>query len=111
MSRAFGPHAQTASTRLKMSQPRRLRVLILAGFAGLALHVGLMTARAANLAFLPPVLGVTEVFAVDELSGVALYGFDPVSYFLGEGPKPGLAEYGVIWSGVPWRFASPANRE
>jgi hypothetical protein len=94
-----------------MSQPRRLVALILAGLAGLALHAELKDARAANLAFLPPVLGVTEVFAVDELSGVALYGFDPVSYFLGEGPKPGLAEHEVIWSGVAWRFASRPNRE
>jgi hypothetical protein len=94
-----------------MSQPRRLCALILAGAAGLALHAMIITAKAANLSSLPPVLGVTELFAVDELSGVALYGFDPVSYFLGEGPKAGLAEHEVIWSGVAWRFASRANRE
>ena len=60
---------------------------------------------------LPPVVGMTELFAVDELSGVALYGFDPVSYFLGEAPKAGLADYEIVWSGAAWRFASVANRE
>jgi YHS domain-containing protein len=94
-----------------MSQPRRLCALFLAGLAGGAIHATVMTATAANLSSLPPVLGVTELFASDELSGVALYGFDPVSYFLGEGPKPGLAEHEVIWSGVAWRFASAANKE
>jgi YHS domain-containing protein len=95
-----------------MSQPRRrLCALILAGLAGVALHTTIRAARAANLSALPPVIGVTELFALDDLSGVALYGFDPVSYFLGEGPKAGLAEHEVMWSGVAWRFASPANKE
>jgi hypothetical protein len=94
-----------------MSQPRRLCALVLAILAGGAMHEDVRTARAAPLSSLPAVVGVTEVFAVDELSGVALYGFDPVSYFLGEGPKPGLAEHEIIWSGVAWRFASVANRD
>ena len=94
-----------------MSQPRRLRALILTALAGIAVHANGMHAKAATLSSLPPVVGVTELFAVDELSGVALYGFDPVSYFLDEGPKPGLAEHEIIWRGVAWRFASAANRE
>ena len=94
-----------------MSQPRRLCALILVAFAGVAIHAKVMTARAASLSSLPPAVGVTELFDVDELSGIALYGFDPVSYFLGEGPQPGLAEHEIIWSGVAWRFASRANQE
>ena len=77
-----------------MSQPRRrLCALILASLAGVAIPPKGMTARAANLSSLTPVVGVTELFALDELSGIALYGFDPVSYFLGDGPQSGLAEY------------------
>ncbi len=92
-----------------MSQPRRRPcALFLAGLAALA---SAAMARAGTLSSLPPIVGVTEVFVVDDLSGVALYGFDPVSYFLEEGPKPGLAEYEIVWSGVAWRFASAANRE
>jgi hypothetical protein len=88
-----------------------LRALFVAVAAGLAVQAEVVATRAANLSSLPPVVGVTELFAVDELSGVALYGFDPVSYFLGEGPKAGLAEHETIWSGVAWRFASAANLE
>src|ERR687897_3752699 len=52
-----------------------------------------------------------RVLAAAGLSGVALDGFDPVSYFLGNGPKPGLPEHELVWGGVAWRFASAANRE
>jgi len=95
-----------------MSQPRRSlcasAAAILAAFAVLA---NAALARAESLSSLPSLVGVTEVFVVDELSGAALDGFDPVSYFLGEGPRPGLQEYEFVWSGVAWRFASIANLE
>jgi hypothetical protein len=95
-----------------MSQPRPLLgALALACLAGIGTHAAAMRAEAATLSIMPPVVGLTEVFAVDELTGVALSGFDPVSYFLGDGPKAGLPEHEVIWSGVAWRFASAANRE
>ncbi len=70
-----------------------------------------LAARAESLSPLPPVVGVTERFAADSLSGVAIEGFDPVSYFVGDGPKPGLPEHELVWSGVAWRFANAANRE
>ena len=63
------------------------------------------------LAALPPVLGATEIFVSDELSGLALRGFDPVSYHLGSTPRPGQAGFEHIWSGVVWRFANEANRD
>jgi hypothetical protein len=95
-----------------MSQPRRrLWAIVFAGIVGTAIHTDVITARAATLSSLPLVVGVTELYALDELSGVALYGFDPVSYFLGEGPKAGSAEYEALWNGVAWRFSSAANRE
>jgi hypothetical protein len=59
---------------------------------------------------LPPVLGATELFHSDPASGLALRGYDPVSYFLPEGPRPGKPEHEFVWSGVAWRFASEANR-
>lgn len=94
-----------------MSQPRRLlRALVSLGVACSVFHADVTGVKAANLSSLPEAVGTTEVFAVDKLSGVALYGFDPVSYFLGEAPKPGLPEHEIVWSGVAWRFASAANR-
>lgn len=92
-----------------MSQPRRLGALLLACLV--VMHATDPWARAATLSSLPPVVGVSELFALDDVSGVALYGFDPVSYFLDATPKPGLPEHETIWSGVAWRFASAANRE
>jgi hypothetical protein len=95
-----------------MSQPRRsFRASLAAGLAGLAAVAPVAAARAESLSSLPPVIGATELFVADGLSGVALDGFDPVSYFVGEGPKPGLPEHELVWGGVAWRFASAANRE
>ena len=93
-----------------MSQPRRsLCASVAAGLGGL---VVLGNAGAADaLSSLPPAIGVTELYVVDSLSGAALDGFDPVSYFVDGGPKPGLPEYELVWNGVAWRFASAANLE
>jgi hypothetical protein len=88
-----------------------LGAIALVCLAGIGMHAAAVQAKAATLSAMPSAVGLTEVFAVDELTGVALSGFDPVSYFLGEGPKAGLPEHEVIWSGVAWRFASAANRE
>jgi YHS domain-containing protein len=60
---------------------------------------------------LPPVVGAAEVFAIEPFSGLALRGFDPVSYFEHGAPVPGRAEFDTIWAGAAWRFASEANRE
>ncbi len=48
---------------------------------------------------------------VDPLSGVALGGFDAVSYFTEKEPLKGKPEFELFWSGVPWYFASEANME
>ena len=93
-----------------MSQPRRsLCASVAAGLGGVLLLASALEAE--TLSTLPPVIGATELYVVDDLSGAALDGFDPVSYFVGESPKPGLPEYELVWSGVAWRFASFANRE
>lgn len=41
---------------------------------------------------------------------LALRGYDPVSYFLPEGPRPGSALFEAEWGDRVWRFASEANR-
>jgi YHS domain-containing protein len=58
----------------------------------------------------PESVGAAEVYQQDPASGITLGGFDPVSYFLPEGPKPGRPDFELIWGGVAWRFASEANR-
>jgi hypothetical protein len=67
--------------------------------------------RAAPLELLPPAVGTAEIHQGAGPSGLALRGFDPVSYHLPGGPLPGSADREVLWSGVAWRFASEANRQ
>jgi hypothetical protein len=50
-------------------------------------------------------------YVTDPLTGVALNGMDPVSYFTETEPLPGLPDYECDWHGVPWYFANAANRD
>lgn len=52
----------------------------------------------------------SDLIVSDERTGVALYGFDPVSYFLADAPKMGAASIELIFAGFAWRFESEANR-
>jgi hypothetical protein len=54
---------------------------------------------------------VVTAIVTDPMTGVALEGFDPVSYFTEPQPVPGLPDYEYYWGGVPWYFASAANRD
>lgn len=56
---------------------------------------------------------VGALYAADRLTGLALRGHDPVSYFLGAEPRPlpGRAGIELGHDGAVWRFASRANRE
>ncbi|KMO18936.1 YHS domain-containing (seleno)protein [Methylobacterium platani] len=55
-------------------------------------------------------LGVPDLYGADPLTGLALRGFDPVSYRLGAEPVAGSDEHEITWSGLVWRFAAAANR-
>lgn len=70
---------------------RRAALGLIAGAAGLAL-----TAR-------PALAREPEIF---QSGGVAINGTDPVAYFDGNGPVPGLAQHQVAWRGATWQFAS-----
>jgi hypothetical protein len=45
------------------------------------------------------------------IRGVALGGYDTVSYFTGAGPVKGDPGIMVVWEGVNYRFATVANRD
>lgn len=64
----------------------------------------------ALVAALPPPIGLTERVPLHALSGYALDGLDPVTYFLPGGPRPGSAAHETVWRGAAWRFASAANQ-
>lgn len=55
--------------------------------------------------------GFSEQVATDPVSGIALFGYDPVGYFVEGAPVPGRGDLEVRWRGTVWRFASHANRE
>jgi hypothetical protein len=76
------------------------------------------------LAFVLPLLGmvfaavlparaqsVVTLIVTDPLTGVGIYGWDPVSYFTEPEPLPGRADFEFIWNNVPWHFATAANRD
>lgn len=54
---------------------------------------------------------VASTIVTDPLTGVAISGYDPVSYFTQSQPRAGRPDYEYDWNGVPWYFASPANRD
>jgi hypothetical protein len=73
---------------------------LLIGFFGLA---G-MAAATERLSF------TTRQMLHDPSTGLAIYGIDPLSYFIEGTPLPGDAEIESIAFGLIWRFASKSNR-
>ena len=76
------------------------------------------------LAFVLPLLGtlglvtlparaqsVVTLFVTDPLTGIGIYGMDPVSYFTEPQPLQGRSDFEYIWNNVPWHFATAANRD
>ena len=57
----------------------------------------------------PAQAGQTERVLVDPVSGVAIFGYDPVCYFLDGTPRAGLEAHELVWAGATWRFRSPGN--
>lgn len=68
--------------------------------AGLLLAIGAVAPHAAT----------TERIVADPHTGLALYGFDPVSYFTDGEPKAGESGLEYRFGGVIWRFANEGNR-
>lgn len=54
---------------------------------------------------------VNSYITTDPLTGFAIGGMDPVSYFTEPAPLSGKPEYEHDWMGAPWLFASAANLE
>lgn len=58
-----------------------------------------------------PAASLVTMIVTDPLTGVALEGYDPVSYFTDPDPVLGSADFEYYWGGVPWYFTSAANRD
>lgn len=46
----------------------------------------------------------------DPATGIAIGGYDPLSYFIGGRPGLGSMRHEYEWRGVSWRFSNAANR-
>jgi hypothetical protein len=51
-----------------------------------------------------------ELVVADRLAGVALFGFDPVSYFLDDSARIGSDAFELQFGGLVWRFRNEGNR-
>lgn len=60
-------------------------------------------------AFAPPAFAAAPETYTAPFSKLAVGGYDPVSYFAGEGPLKGEARFAANWRGAEYRFASAAN--
>lgn len=59
-------------------------------------------------AALPALAEEPAVYAPD---GVALSGYDAVSYFAENGPRAGSPSHALMWHGATWYFATPQSME
>src|SRR4051794_20473715 len=57
------------------------------------------------------VLADTRIGAVNTENGLAIKGYDPVSYFTTGKPTPGLAQFSMTYKGATYRFVSAENRD
>jgi YHS domain-containing protein len=55
--------------------------------------------------------GLVTAIVADPLTGTAIDGYDPVTYFTDPEPRQGSPDFEYEWGGVPWYFVSAANRD
>jgi YHS domain-containing protein len=63
-----------------------------------------------TLALSMPALAEKAMIDTGAMEGIALSGYDAVSYFSGT-PAKGSDEFSTDWKGAKWKFASAANRD
>ena len=51
----------------------------------------------------------TRQIVIDPATGIALYGYDPVAFFVDRKPRTGKPEFERRWGGVAWRFVNKGN--
>ena len=54
--------------------------------------------------------GTTERIVMNRFTGLAIEGFDPISYFVDGEPKRGLPDFEAALYGAVWRFHNEGNR-
>jgi hypothetical protein len=70
-----------------------------------------LSALLAGLALAPQSrAATTELVISDRLTGIALYGFDPVAYFVDQEAREGSADFELKHAGLVWRFRNEGDR-
>src|ERR1700744_6399290 len=97
------PQRQEAN-RIAAKAPFRpgLALIALAWLAG-----GVAVAAAGSMAW----AATTERVITNRYSGLAIGGYDPLSYFIDGNPELGLADFEVAQGGAVWRFRNEGNRD
>jgi len=84
-------------------RPLLLTLAVTGLYAGIAVVIG-MTGDESRAA-------TTERVVTDRLTGLAIYGYDPVAYFTENEPREGAAAFELSWAGATWRFSNEGNRD
>ena len=89
---------------------KTVRLCLMREFGAVVFLLGLVL-----VVWIAPVLAATtrlqRDMVVDPLTGVALGGFDPITYFTDSEPVAGRTDFEIIWKDVPWYFSSEGNME
>lgn len=85
-------------------RPMAWTLVVAALYGGLAVLIGMTGLDG------PPQAATTERIVTDRMTGVALYGMDPVAYFTEGGPRQGSPDFELSWAGATWRFQNEGNR-
>ena len=75
-------------------------------------RVGIIPALTLGLVFTMATSSLADMLGAwrDQVTGLAIGGFDPVSYFSQTGPKPGHRVHEARWGNITWRFTSSGNQ-
>jgi YHS domain-containing protein len=57
----------------------------------------------------PARAALSRLVWTDPLTGYAIGGFDPVSYFTSRRPRAGKTDFEFVWNGAAWLFANEGN--
>lgn len=58
----------------------------------------------------PARAATTEMIVSDPLTGIAIFGFDPVAFFVDREARKGLPSLELKYAGVVWRFSNEGDR-
>ena len=100
---------QNPATRAPLGVTRRAAFAALGGLSTAlpfaASPVALLTMGA------PVIAGANRQVVSDPATGLALYGYDPLTYVVDGKARLGKPDYEKRWAGVTWRFVNIGNQK